>query len=115
MEKYIGRKDLEAIVATQLNTGKVLYRLHRYFCKPMELRGKCRNECNVCKDYILHVFDVTAQAKGRDPYGNLVWAIRETLAEIDEREELPRARRPTDWLDQPVDRSPFKALKRELP
>jgi hypothetical protein len=107
----ISRESLTDLVDTPLDKGQVLRRLHRYYCKPMSIMGKCTAICVECKP---HLSDIFAPQKGdiRNPYALLTWRIRNQVAEIAEIKEVTPQRK--DWLGQPIKTNPFLAVLEEL-
>jgi len=89
---FIMKYDLRSMqINHDLEEGRVLYQLHKVYCKPMLRRGKCTSECDNCKQNITSIFNSFYNRKGRDtlrnPYALLRWFIREKVAEISEQSE----------------------------
>lgn len=109
----IPQKELERLVKTELHKGMALSRLHRHFCKKMNIRGMCTydGECSGCEVYLNNIFNRITD-KADDPYAVLVWAIRNELADM--VEESKEAETAVDWLGQEVETNPFDMLLDEL-
>jgi hypothetical protein len=110
--KVITSNDLQ--LNTSLHPGKVYFRLGRHYCKPMHLMGQCTSDCQNCKAHIQSILSRVEEAETfSDPYGLLVWSIREEVADIAEQSEKPKG--PIhDWLGMKVDKNPFEALLEAL-
>jgi hypothetical protein len=110
--KAITSADLK--LNTSLHPGKVYFRLGAHYCKPMHLMGQCSLACHNCKAHIENILNRTEKADDlRDPYGLLVWSIREEIAGIAEQSEKPQGPM-QDWLGVKVDKNPFEALLEAL-
>jgi len=80
MIRFITSEKLRLITSTRgLHIGRVLYRLHRHYCRKMDTRGKCDLVCNTtCKVSLTRIFRPFENPK--DPYALVVWRCREALA-----------------------------------
>lgn len=84
-------KTLKAIAHIRgLHAGRVLYRLHRYYCGPMKTRGKCDLNCRVtCNDNLNRIFRPFAYTKDREAIA--VWRMRDAVASTmeEDKEAVP--------------------------
>jgi len=105
----ITRIDFEKqIPASHLPTddikiGKILYRVHRYYCTPLTLKGRCPGDCSKCNQ-LTKVFKKLHQSKDViKRHALLVWLLRTAVANIAEKDEAPRVKAEKDWLGMEVE------------
>jgi hypothetical protein len=110
--KVITSADLK--LDTSLQPGKVYYQLGTHFCKPLHLMRQCTIHCQSCSAHIQNILNRIEETENpHDPYGLLVWSIREEIADIAEQSEEPQGPM-QDWLGMKVDKNPFEALLEAL-
>ncbi len=117
----IPKENFEALVPAELrvgfHTGQALYRIHRYYCKPLTGMNKCPMKCEDCQDDLSSVFSRIQEAEDNvmQPNGLLVWLLRDKRAEISERSDKQKAKTAKDWLSRPIyETSPFESLLSRL-
>ncbi len=78
--RFIDLNTLRQITPTRgLHPGRILYRLHEYYCKPMFARGKCDYNCAVtCETGLQRIF--RSFENPNDPEALAVWRMREAIA-----------------------------------
>ena len=110
---FINAKTLKGIAPIRgLNVGRVLYRMHRFYCKPMKARGKCDYNCKVtCKENLVRMFRVFDNPKDKEAL--LVWRMREAVAVTIEG-ETERAVPVTDIFGRPKFDNVFEFIAEEL-
>jgi hypothetical protein len=115
--KRITAADLQPMLTTELDLGICCHRLGRHYCTPMNSLGQCSSACQNCQVHLSKIFDKVQLRQNnehiRDPYGLLVWAIREEVAEIEEQGELS-ASPLTDRIGQRVDQNIFQMYLEQL-
>lgn len=100
--------------APWLHPGKMVYRFHRYYCKPMRRMGKCSQVCSNCNEHLENIFRrLNNGGNPRDPYALLVWVIRDEIALISEADQSV-AKPKKDWTGERVETNPFLLLQDEL-
>ncbi|MGD2158248.1 MAG: hypothetical protein PVG32_15330 [Anaerolineales bacterium] len=118
MTKRIAKEAYVEILSPRerrgLHEGRVLHRLHKYYCEPMGARGHCTGDCRKCKPNLKGIFAAAQLEEARDPFALLVWAAREAVAVEDEKLEQAKARTPKDWLGRPTCPNPFVVLLDEM-
>jgi hypothetical protein len=98
---------------TELDTGKALYVLHRYYCGPMNKQNKCTKNCNDCQANLAVIVAYDPNQIIRNRYALLTWMARTKIAEIEEQKEIPVGPR-VDWLGRRDETNPFLAVLEEL-
>ena len=80
MVRFIDASTLTSMVQLRgLDKGRVLYRLHERYCKPMFARGKCDYDCKkTCIVGMQRIF--RPFIKTNDKEAVLVWRMREAIA-----------------------------------
>lgn len=110
--KVITSADLK--LNTSLQPGKVYYQLGAHFCRPMHLMRQCTRHCQSCSAHIQNILNQVEETENsHDPYGLLVWWIREEVADIAEQPEKP-VEPLRDWLGMKIDKNIFEILLEEL-
>lgn len=113
MPRYMTVKDLPPM-PREMEVGKVSYRINRYYCRPLALLGKCKDDCVQCQGEIQEIFNrITKTQSVRDPYGLFVYLLRDRVAEIMEESEISEPR-PTNWLGESISRNPFTELRKQF-
>lgn len=85
---FIDIKTLKAIAHIRgLNAGRVVYRLHKYYCSPMRVRGKCDLNCRVtCHDNLNRIFRPFDKTKDKEAI--IVWRMRDAVGATMEEEHV---------------------------
>jgi hypothetical protein len=108
----IERKKFESLIKVPerpselLEVGKILYRVHRYFCSPMTISGKCPKVCAECKPLPKVFKELHNSTDVRNPHALLVWLLRTAVADTVEDDELSSVRVEKDWLGMDVESNP---------
>lgn len=109
--RFIDAQKLHEITPTRgLHQGRILYRLHEYYCKPMLARGKCDYNCAVtCHENLNRVFRPFENPK--DPEALAVWRMREAIAKT--MEEPKEVKVEETIFGEPKFENVFEFLEKE--
>jgi hypothetical protein len=112
MNKRLTRAELPE---TGLEAGKILYRVHRYYCRNLERKNLCPANCTACRNVIGEILDRAEEREVRNPYALLTWLLRDRAARKAEVElEATGAPPRKDWLGQTVDANIFELVLQEI-
>ena len=109
----ISKKQLKEFMPIPYNHGMVLHRIHRYHCGALLRMEKCRKRCNDCKERLVSSLGKIKGKHVREPYGLLVWVLRDAIADIAEQGE-GRAEIRVNKLGEPLEGNLFELLLKEF-
>jgi hypothetical protein len=96
-------------IGASLHLGKVLNRVHRFWCEPLTRRGQC-HDCRTCLETFKDIIKRAEAPDTKEPYALLVWLLRDRAAELAEEAERPTAVATTNWLGERAETNPFERL-----
>lgn len=111
MIKYLDAPTLGQLANTRgLHIGRVLFRLHYEYCRPMDSMGKCTYQCTDCQVSLTRIFRPFVNAKDKEAL--LTWRARDALAAQQESEH--EGQPVTDRFGQPKFENVFAYLEEAL-
>ncbi len=79
--KFIGKITLNKAGFDKLTFCEVVYRVRRYYCRPLTIARKCPRNCQNCNGILNRVVGSIDKEIANDPYAFLVIGLRRAVSD----------------------------------